>query len=92
MGPSSAGEDPRLYGPRWSDEIITETHRNLEDRIALSNDKPAYLVGQSRKHFGHSWPTENTDDVITGFSFPEDPLSLTTRPHPGLAQPDSRPL
>ena len=50
-------EQPRLYVPRWSDEIITETVRNLENRIGLSREKTAYLVGQLSKHFGDSWVT-----------------------------------
>lgn len=50
-------EEPRLYVPRWSDEIIAETVRNLEGRIGLSREKTAYLVGQLRKHFGDSWVT-----------------------------------
>ena len=50
-------EEPRLCVPRWSDEIVAETVRNLEGRIGLSSDKTAYLVGQLRKHFGDSWVT-----------------------------------
>lgn len=50
-------EPPRLYVPRWSDDIIAETVRNLERRIGLSSEKTAYLVGQLRKHFGDSWVT-----------------------------------
>ncbi len=37
-------EPPRLYIPRWSDEIIAETVRTLENRIGLSAQKTAYLV------------------------------------------------
>lgn len=50
-------EPPRLYVPRWSDEIIAETVRNLGGRIGLSNEKTAYLVEQLRQHFGDSWVT-----------------------------------
>ena len=49
-------EPPRLYVPRWSEEILTETVRNLESRIGLSK-AIAYLAGQLRKHFGDSWVT-----------------------------------
>ena len=35
-------EPPRLYIPQWSDEIIAETVRTLENRIGLSAQKPAY--------------------------------------------------
>ena len=50
-------EEPRLFVPRWSEEIIVETVRNLEKRIGLSNSKTAYLVGELRKHFGDAWVT-----------------------------------
>jgi predicted nucleic acid-binding protein len=50
-------EAPRLYVPRWSEEIVAETVRNLEGRIGLSKAKTDYLVGQLRKHFGDSWVT-----------------------------------
>src|SRR5258708_455519 len=50
-------EQPRLYIPRWSDEIILETVRNLEEQIGLSKEKTAYLVGQLREHFADSWVT-----------------------------------
>jgi len=60
-------EEPRLYVPRWSDEIIAETVRNLESRIGLSAKKTAYLVDQLRKHFGDAWVTghEPLIDVMT---------------------------
>jgi predicted nucleic acid-binding protein len=48
-------EPPRLYLPQWSDEIIAETVRTLENRIGLSSQKTAYLVGQLREHFGEAW-------------------------------------
>lgn len=50
-------EHPRLYVPRWSDEIIAETVRNLQNRIGLSSEKTDYLVAQLRAHFGDSWVT-----------------------------------
>lgn len=60
-------EEPRLYAPRWSDEIIAETVRNLESRIGLSSQKTAYLVDQLRKHFGDAWVTgyEPLIDLMT---------------------------
>ncbi len=48
-------EHPRLYLPRWSDEIIAETVRNLQNRIGLSAEKTDYLVAQMRRHFADSW-------------------------------------
>ena len=48
-------EDPRLYLPRWSDDIITEMVRTLEDRFGIAPNKTAYLVDELRKHFGDAW-------------------------------------
>ena len=48
-------EHPRLYVPRWSEEIIAETVRNLQNRIGLPAEKTDYLVAQLRKHFPDSW-------------------------------------
>jgi hypothetical protein len=50
-------EHPRLYVPRWSEEIIAETVRNLQSRIGLASGKTDYLVAQLRKHFADSWVT-----------------------------------
>lgn len=50
-------EQPRLYIPRWSEEIIDETVRNLESRIGLSSEKTAYLIEQLRTHFADAWVT-----------------------------------
>ena len=50
-------EYPRLFVPRWSEEIIAETTRNLESRIGLSRERTTYLVEQLRSHFADSWVT-----------------------------------
>ena len=50
-------EYPRLYLPRWSDDIITEMVRTLEDRFGIAPHKTAYLVNELRKHFGEAWVT-----------------------------------
>ena len=48
-------EPPRLYVPRWSEEIVAETVRNLQNRIGLSAEKTDYLAAQLRKHFAACW-------------------------------------
>jgi predicted nucleic acid-binding protein len=50
-------EEPRLYVPRWSEEIISEMVRTLESEIGLAPEKTAYLVFELKKHFGDSWVT-----------------------------------
>src|SRR5712692_10449453 len=48
-------EPPSLYQPRWSEEIIREMKRTLENRIGLAADKTAYLERELRQHFPDSW-------------------------------------
>lgn len=44
-------ETPRLYIPRWSDQIWVEVKRNLESRRKLTPEKIAHLVEQVELHF-----------------------------------------
>lgn len=48
-------EAPDLYQPRWSDEIIAEMKRALQNQIRLAPAKIAYLERELRRHFGESW-------------------------------------
>jgi predicted nucleic acid-binding protein len=50
-------EPPALYQPRWSDEIITEMKRALENQIGLAPAKTAYLERELRRHFADCWVT-----------------------------------
>jgi len=50
-------EAPRLYLPRWSDEIISEMARTLEHEIGLTPQKTAHLVSELKTHFGEAWVT-----------------------------------
>lgn len=50
-------EEPRLYIPRWSEEIISEMVRTLENEIGLAPEKTAHLVSELKKHFGDAWVT-----------------------------------
>jgi predicted nucleic acid-binding protein len=50
-------EEPRLYLPRWSDEIISEMARTLEREIGLTPLKTAHLVSELETHFGEAWVT-----------------------------------
>jgi hypothetical protein len=48
-------EPPRLYLPRWSNDIIDETTRALENKLGYSREQTARLVGQLRVHFEDCW-------------------------------------
>lgn len=65
-------EPPRLYVPRWSEEIIAETLRNLESRIGLSKAKTAYLAAQLRIHFGDAWVTGHRPLIDKMGNHPKD--------------------
>jgi hypothetical protein len=48
-------EPPRLYEPKWSEEIIRETTRTLESRLGWPSSLTAYLQTELRAHFGEAW-------------------------------------
>jgi hypothetical protein len=48
-------EPPRLYLPRWSEDIMAETTRTLETRLGVTQEQTAYLVGELRMHFEDAW-------------------------------------
>jgi predicted nucleic acid-binding protein len=48
-------ESPALYLPRWSDEIIAETKRTLENKLNLTPQKTAHLIHQLRVSFEDAW-------------------------------------
>jgi hypothetical protein len=45
-------EPPRLYEPKWSEEIIRETIRTLESKLGWPGCLTAYLEAELRAHFG----------------------------------------
>lgn len=50
-------EPPRLYDPRWSDEILEETIRTLESDLGWPQSLTAFLRGELRAHFSEAWVT-----------------------------------
>lgn len=48
-------EPPRLYLPRWSEDIMIETTRTLEIKLGVTQEQTAHLVGELRKHFEDAW-------------------------------------
>jgi len=48
-------EPPRLFEPKWSEEIIRETTRTLELKIGWPNSLTAHLEEELRAHFGEAW-------------------------------------
>lgn len=50
-------EPPRLYEPKWSEEIIRETIRTLESKLGWPRSLTAYFESELRAHFSEAWVT-----------------------------------
>jgi predicted nucleic acid-binding protein len=48
-------EPPRLFEPKWSEEIIRETTRTLELKLGWPNSLTAHLEKELRAHFSDAW-------------------------------------
>src|SRR5207247_8002081 len=48
-------EPPRLYEPKWSDEIIREATRTFEFNLGWPSALIAYLEAELRAHFSDAW-------------------------------------
>ena len=54
---------PRLYLPKWTDQIMTEVSRNLQQNFGVTAEQAAYRESEIRKHFGEAW-VEGYEDLI----------------------------
>ena len=48
-------EPPRLFEPKWSEEIIRETTRTLELKLGWPSALTAHLDSELRAHFSEAW-------------------------------------
>jgi PIN domain len=48
-------EPPRLFEPKWSEEIIQETTRTLESKLRWPSSLTAHFQAELRVHFGEAW-------------------------------------
>ena len=48
-------EPPRLYEPKWSEDIIRETIRTLESKLGWPASLTASLETELRAHFSEAW-------------------------------------
>ena len=48
-------EPPRLYDPKWTEEIIRETIRTLESKLGWPAYLTAHLQTELHAHFGEAW-------------------------------------
>jgi predicted nucleic acid-binding protein len=48
-------EPPRLFEPKWSEEIIRETTRTLESKLLWPSSLTAHFEAELRVHFSEAW-------------------------------------
>jgi predicted nucleic acid-binding protein len=48
-------EPPRLFEPKWSEEIIRETTRTLESKLGWLSSLTAHFEAELRVHFSEAW-------------------------------------
>jgi hypothetical protein len=41
---------PRLYSPKWTDQIMAEVSRNLQENFGLTAEKVQYRESEIRRH------------------------------------------
>lgn len=47
--------EKRLFLPRWSEDIIAEVTRTLQNRLGKTKGKTDHLVDELKKSFGDAW-------------------------------------
>ena len=52
---------PRLFLPRWSDQIMAEVTRTLQETFGLSDRKAMYRESEIRQHFPEAWIEDYED-------------------------------
>src|SRR5258707_12304522 len=62
--------DPRLYLPKWTDQIMAEGSRKLQENFGVTEEQAAYRESEIRKHFGEAW-VEGYEDLIPSMTNPE---------------------
>jgi predicted nucleic acid-binding protein len=55
--------DPSLYLPKWTDRIMAEVSRTLQENFRLSAQKAIYRENEIRRHFPDAW-IDGYEDLI----------------------------
>lgn len=57
----------QLYLPKWTDRIMAEVSRNLQEDFGLRADQAAYRESEIRKHFPEAW-VQGYEELIPAMS------------------------
>ena len=61
-----------LFLPRWSDQIMAEVSRSLQEDFGLSKAKTMYRESEIRRHFPEAWVDGYTNLIPTLTNHPKD--------------------
>ena len=62
----------RLFLARWTDEIIDETVRTLQNKLGRSAEQTSYLVIELRNHFPDAWVEQGYRELIPAMTNHEE--------------------
>jgi hypothetical protein len=76
---------PHLYLPKWTDQIMDEVSRTLQQSFGLSSEKTSYRESELRKHFPEVWITGYEHMIPAMTNHPKDRHVLAAAAHGGAA-------
>jgi len=74
---------PRLFLPKWSDQIMVEVTRTLRETFGLSAQKAMYRESEIRQHFPEAWIEDYEKSIPTMTNHPKDRHVLAAAAHTG---------
>jgi predicted nucleic acid-binding protein len=74
---------PRLFLPKWSDQIMVEVARTLRETFGLSAQKAMYRESEIRRHFPEAWIEDYEKLIPTMTNHPTDRHVLAAAAHAG---------
>jgi len=63
---------PRLYLPKWSNQIMVEVSRTLQENFSLSAQKAMYRESEIRRHFPEAWIEDYENLIPAMTNHPKD--------------------
>jgi hypothetical protein len=74
---------PRLFPPKWSDQIMVEVARTLQETFGLSAQKVMYRESEIRRHFPEAWIEDYEKLIPAMTNHPKDRHVLAAAAHAG---------
>ena len=72
---------PRLFLPKWSDQIMVEVTRTLRETFGLSDQKAMHRESEIRQHFPEAW-IEDYEDLIPAMTNHPNQAGCSSAPIP----------